>query len=179
MKPSIQKLHDLIGLREYWWNDCIYATNSKVMLIVSVIPVFGDILLSDVSVCLLCVCLQGCLRRERVCPAQTRSFTLVISAAPAMPASTARYQVRELSFLILPSGSGAFTSSCRDQGDALIEQSLRHEIAVTNMIYENSCDLEVNMIHMPTNSRLFYSLGYSGGCVWGYTLLRTPQTGQE
>lgn len=53
---------------------------------------------------LLCVSwLQACLRREWVCPAQTRSFTLVTSAAPAMPASTARYQVRRLSILMLPS----------------------------------------------------------------------------
>ena len=52
---------------------------------------------------LLCVCcvLQGCLRKGRVCPAQTRSFTPVISAAPAMRASTARSQVRELSLLRL------------------------------------------------------------------------------
>ncbi len=59
------------------------------------------------SVCVL----QACLRRERVCPAQTRSFTLVIFAAPAMPASTARSQVRELSILMLQPRSGSTKST--------------------------------------------------------------------
>lgn len=57
-------------------------------------------------VCVCCVCLccgaQGFLKRERACPVQMKSFTPVISAAPAMPVSTVRFQVSELFLLISP-----------------------------------------------------------------------------
>lgn len=52
--------------------------------------------------CVFCGVLQGSLRREGVCPVKKRSFTLVMSAAPAMPASTARSQVRYFRLMPVP-----------------------------------------------------------------------------
>lgn len=87
--------------------------------------------------CVFCGVLQGSLRREGVCPAKKRSFTLVMSAAPAMPASTARSQVRYFpdSCLCLFSKTKCSLHAAGNRHSCSIINSVQHTLLLMFLFY--------------------------------------------